>query len=251
MITLHSFGPFMGTPDASPFVMKVMVLLKIAGLPHRIVRGNPVNGPHRLLPYIVDGELTVPDSTLIRLHIERKYGLDFDAALAPHQRAMAWAVERMCEDHLYFALLEARWLDSGNFKSGLGRYMFGQVPAPARPLVKAVLRRMNAKRLQGHGLGRHGTDDIFDLARRDIDALAATLADKRYLMGDSPCAADATAWAMTTAILTPPLNGPLREAMAARANLVGYRDRLFARFFPDARHPERTEPDRPIHHADT
>ena len=42
MITLHSFGPFMGTPDSSPFVMKVMVLLKMAGLLHQIVRGNPL-----------------------------------------------------------------------------------------------------------------------------------------------------------------------------------------------------------------
>jgi glutathione S-transferase len=233
MITLHSFGPFMGTPDSSPFVMKVMVLLKMAGLPHQIVRGNPFKGPHRLLPYVVDDGVTVPDSTLIRLHIERKYGLDFDAALAPHQRALAWAVGRMCEDHLYFAMLEARWLDDGNFRAGLGRYMFGQVPAPVRPLVKVILRRMNAKRLQGHGLGRHRSDDVLDLARRDIDALAATLADKRYLMGDSPCAADATAWAMTTAILTPRLNTPLREAMAARSNLVGYRDRLAAQFFPE------------------
>jgi len=232
MITLYSFGPFMGTPDSSPFVMKVMVMLKMAGLPHQIVRGNPLKGPHRLLPYIVDDGVTVPDSTLIRLHIERKYNLDFDATLPPYQRATAWAVERMCENHLYFAMLEARWIDDGNFKAGLGRYMFGQAPAPARPLVKAVLRRMNAKRLQGHGLGRHSPDVIFDLARRDIDALAATLADKCYLMGDTPCAADASAWAITTAILTPSLNTPLRESMAARANLVGYRDRLGAQYFP-------------------
>jgi hypothetical protein len=32
MITLYTFGPFFGQPDASPFVMKGMLLLKMAGL---------------------------------------------------------------------------------------------------------------------------------------------------------------------------------------------------------------------------
>jgi len=33
VITLHGFGPFFGTPDSSPFVIKVMMLLKLAGVP--------------------------------------------------------------------------------------------------------------------------------------------------------------------------------------------------------------------------
>jgi hypothetical protein len=35
MITLYCFGPFGGLPDASPFVMKAMMLLKLAGLDYR------------------------------------------------------------------------------------------------------------------------------------------------------------------------------------------------------------------------
>ena len=39
MITLYTFGPYFGLPDASPFVTKAMLLLKFAGLPYRkIVR---------------------------------------------------------------------------------------------------------------------------------------------------------------------------------------------------------------------
>src|SRR6266704_685268 len=94
-------------------------------------------------------------STLIRFHLEKKYRLDLDANLDAKQRAAAWAVERMCEDHLYFAILDMRWIDTVNFNNGLGRTMFGSVPAPVRPIVKSMLRRMNAKRLHGHGIGRH------------------------------------------------------------------------------------------------
>src|ERR1700724_2644197 len=72
MITLHRFGPFLGAPDASPFVIKTMLLLKLAGLGYRDVPGNPLKAPKRFLPYIEDDGTTVADSTLIRDHIERK-----------------------------------------------------------------------------------------------------------------------------------------------------------------------------------
>jgi hypothetical protein len=35
MITLYTFGPAFGLPDPSPFVTKVEVLLKMAGLAYR------------------------------------------------------------------------------------------------------------------------------------------------------------------------------------------------------------------------
>src|SRR5215831_19981504 len=108
VITLHRFGPFLGTPDSSPFVIKVMVLLEFAGLAYRAVSSNPWKAPKRLLPFIEDEGETIADSTLIRFHLERKYGIDFDAGLSAEQRAVAWCVERTCEEHLYFAMLESR-----------------------------------------------------------------------------------------------------------------------------------------------
>jgi glutathione S-transferase len=242
VITLYKFGPFLGTPDSSPFVMKVMLLLKMAGLPYRETQGNPFKGPHKFLPYIEDDGVKVPDSGFIRFHLEKKYKFDFDAGLSAEQKASAWAVERMCEDHLYFALLEMRWLDAANFKVGLGRHMFGPIPAPARPLVKSILIRMNAKRLHGHGIGRHARPKIAELAVRDIDALAAILGDKPYLMGDSPCAADAFVFGIVTAILTPPLESPIRAAMKNHANLMAYRDRLTGRYFPELAGGKVTQP---------
>jgi glutathione S-transferase len=231
-ITLHRFGPFLGAPDSSPFVIKAMMLLKLAALPFNDVQGNPLKAPKKLLPYIEDEGTTVADSTLIRLHIERKYGFDFDAALTPEQKAVAWAVERMCEDHLYFAMLEARWLDPVAFKKGVGT-MFGVVPLPLRPIAKVMLRRANAARLRGHGLGRHTKADIAKLATGDIDALAAILRDKPYLMGERPCGSDAFVFGIVTSILTPPLDNALRTTMQKHANLVAYRDRMTRQFFPN------------------
>ena len=234
MITLYGFEPFLGTPDSSPFVIKAMLLLKLAGVAYRDARGNPFTAPRRLLPYLRDEDVTVADSTLIRLHLENKYRSDFDAGLNAEQRATAWAVERMCEDHLYFAMLDMRWMDQANFNAGLGRHMFGPVPAPVRPLVKSVLRRMNARRLHGHGIGRHARSEIAELAIRDVEALAAILGEKPFLMGEKPCAADAFVFGIVTSILTPPLQSPIRAAMQRQANLVAYRDRITRQYFSES-----------------
>jgi glutathione S-transferase len=243
VITLYKFGPFLGTPDSSPFVIKVMMLLRFAGVPFREVQGNPFKGPHRFLPYIEDGGVKVADSTLIRFHLEKKYGFDFDGGLSVAQKAVAWAVERMCEDHLYFAMLDMRWMDSANFNKGLGRHMFGSIPAPARPIVKSMLRRMNAKRLHGHGIGRHPRSAIAELAIHDVEALAATLGDKPFLMGDGPCAADAAVFGIVTSTLTPPLESPLRASMQQHANLIAYRDRISKKFFSKTRAVNATKPE--------
>jgi glutathione S-transferase len=233
MITLYKFGPFLGTPDSSPFVIKVMALLRVAGLPYREVQGNPLTAPQRFLPYIEDDGVTVADSTLIRRHLETKYRLDFDANLDARQKAIAWSVERMCEDHLYFAMLDMRWMDSANFNQGLGRHMFGAVPAPARGIVKLMMRRMNARRLYGHGIGRHPRAEIAKLAMSDIEALAEILGANPFLMGREPCAADASVFGIVTSILTPPLDSPLRAAMQRHAGLVAYRDRITERYFSE------------------
>ena len=231
MITLYKFGPYLGSPDSSPFVIKAMMLLKLAGLSYRETKGNPFKGPHKLLPYIVDDRTKIADSHLIRLHIEMKYRHDFDAGLNDEQKAIAWAIERMCEDHLYFALLHMRWTDTAIFKQGLGRHMFGPIPAPARPLVKGLLRRMNAKRLHGHGLGRLERKEILELAERDIAALAALLGNRPFLMGDKPCSADPFVFGIVTSILTPPIDSPLRRATERYANLAAYRDRVTRLYF--------------------
>ena len=85
MITLYTFGPYFGLPDASPFVTKAMLLLKIAGLAYSEDRGGYFKAPKGKLPYINDDGLIIADSTFIRFHVEKKYGFDYDAGLNAEQ----------------------------------------------------------------------------------------------------------------------------------------------------------------------
>jgi glutathione S-transferase len=231
MITVYSFGPFFGLPDASPFVLKAMTLLKIAGLRYTENHGGYSRAPKGKLPYIDDDGTLVADSTFIRFHIERKYGVDFDAGLSAEQRAAGWAIEKMLEEHLYWTLVHARWIDDANFAKSAAQF-FDAVPALVRPLAKALVRRKIAGNLKAQGIGRHSREEIAELGRRDIEALAALLGDKPFLFGDAPCGADATAFAFVAESLAPEIDSPVRAATLAHADLVAYRDRMLSAYFP-------------------
>ncbi|MGA7122140.1 MAG: glutathione S-transferase family protein [Polyangiaceae bacterium] len=236
MITLYAFGPAFGLPDSSPFVTKVAVLLQLARLPYEAVADTSVRGlrraPKGKLPYIVDSGTVVPDSTFIRFYLEARYGIDFDCGLAPADRAVAWAFEKMCEDHLYWAIVHARWMVRDNFDRG-PRHFFDHIPAPIRPLVMPVIRRRFRNMLHGHGMGRHTKGEVEALAARTLGSISAFLADKPFFMGDAPCGADATIFAFVAGSLCAHFVTPMRSAAEAHANLVAYRDRGMSRWFPE------------------
>jgi len=238
MITLYTFGPFLGTPDSSPFVMKAMALLKLAGLEYREQSGGIFRAPNGLLPFIDDDGEVVADSTFIRFHIERKYRFDFDGGLNARDRAIAWSVEKMVEDHLYWALLDVRWTNRANFDRGIAT-MFDILPAPVRPLARPIIRRRTIARTRGHGMGRLSREEIERLAIHDLDALAEILADKPYLMGEQPCSADAAVFGMVASLLTPTLDSRVIEAARNHSNLVSYRDRIMHRYFAATESPTR------------
>lgn len=230
MITLYAFGPFFGLPDPSPFVIKAMLLLKLAGLPYREDRGGFRKAPKGKLPYINDDGLIVADSTFIRFHIEKKYGVDFDAGLTLEQKAVAWAIEKMCEEHLYWAGVATRWLDDANFAKGPAQF-FKVVPLPFRPIVQSLVRRKIKKALKLQGFGRHTPAEQDELGVADINALASLIGDKAFVMGEKPCGADATVFAFVAGFMTPVFATPIRAAAERHANLTGYRDRILRRYF--------------------
>ncbi len=230
MITLYTFGPYFGLPDGSPFVIKAMLLLKFAGLAYREDRGGYRKAPKGKLPYINDAGLIVADSTFIRFHVEKKYGFDFDAGLTPEQRAVAWAAEKMCEEHLYFALVATRWRDDANFAKGPAQF-FKRVPMPVRPIIQSLVARKVEKELKLQGFGRHTRAERDALAIADINALASLIGDKAFLMGERPCGADATVFAFVASFLTPVFDTPIRTAAERHPNLAAYRDRIMRLYF--------------------
>jgi glutathione S-transferase len=232
MITLESFGPAFGLPDPSPFVTKAEMLLKMAGLPYVVETSGLSKAPKGKLPYIIDDGKVVADSTFIRWHIETKYNFDFDHGLSAEQRAIAWAFEKMLEEHLYWALGYARWIDNANFEKG-PRNFFNKIPAPMRYFLVPMIRRKVRRALHAQGFGRHSPEEIVMLGTRSINATADFLGAKAYMMGAEPTGPDATAFAFIAGALCPLFETPLRTAAERHDNLRRYVGRMTMRFYPD------------------
>lgn len=233
MITLYGSGPNFGLPDASPFVTKAEILLKMSGVPYKKAKADFAKTPKGKIPYIAtdDGKL-LGDSTFIRFQLEDKHASDFDRGLSATEKAVAHAFAVMCEERLYWAIVAARWLDRANFDKGPCRF-FDPVPAPLRPFVVAMVGRQVRRNMKGHGIGRHTTAEIEQLAKRDLDAISAFLGDKAYLMGAEPCGADTSLWAMVAGVLCTRFDTPIRDHAETLPSLVAYRDRGMARWFPE------------------
>jgi glutathione S-transferase len=230
VIILHGFGPYFGLPEASPFVTKTMIQLALAGLEYEHRASGVAGAPAGKVPYIEDEGEVITDSTLIRRHIERKYELDLDAGLTPELRAAAWSIEKMAEDHLYFALIDLRWRDDRNFETGPAHF-FDRVPMLLRPLVRRIGRARMKNTLHLQGTSRLPRAAVEENAGRDIDALATLLGGSRYLMGDAPTAVDGFIYGILTNLLVPIFETDLRRRIEGHTNLVAYVERMTVSFF--------------------
>lgn len=232
MITLFTAGPGFDLPERSPYVTKTEVQLRMAGLDYRKAPARPDVSPKGQLPWIEDEGELIADSHFIRLHLEDKYGLDFDEALTPAERAQAWAVERMVENHFGWTVVETRWLVQENFDKGPAAF-FADAPDAIRAQIQRDVQAEVAANMRAVGVGRHSAPEILDLGVRSLTALSALIGDKPYLMGERPCGSDAIAFAMLAALYTPYFDSALRREALRFDNLKRYVDRLMGQFYPD------------------
>jgi len=230
MITVHGFGPYFGMADGSPFVIKTMIQLQLAGVNYEHRGSGVAKAPRGKVPYIEDEGQVIADSTLIRTHMERKYQVDLDAPLNLEERAIAWSLEKMAEEHLYFALVDLRWRDDENFAAGPAHF-FDRLPPLLRPLVRRFARARMTKTLYLQGTSRLSREEVETNAGKDIDVIAVRLGDRRYMMGDEATAVDGFIYGVLESLLVPVFATRLRQRIQDHSNLVAYVDRMSRRFF--------------------
>lgn len=231
MIRLHTFRDCLpGTPDPSGFVVKLMTILRLAGVGHeRIEVDNPGVGPKRKVPFIDDNGALLGDTVLILEHLKKTRGVDLDRHLSALQKAQSHALQRMLEERLYWAIVYSRWMEPANAQGFLA-ILFGPVPWPVRGLITRQARKNVETALHHQGLGRHSGDEIYTFGISDIKALAQVLGDQHFLFGEQPSIADATAFGMLVNIVGPDIPSPLKDAVAASPTLMAYVQRMQALF---------------------
>ncbi len=231
MIRLQGFGPAFGLPDPSPFVTKAEVLLRMSGLPFETVRGDLRKAPKGKLPMIEDGGKIIADSTLIRFYLEEKYGVDFDKGLTPAQKGIAWAFEKLCEDQLYWVIVQQRWMDDDNFERGPAHF-FKTIPAPLRAFIVWMIRKKVRRNLFGQGFGRFTEDEGRAIAARAFQSIADLLSTQAYLGGDTPCGSDASLFATLLSATSTHFRGYPGEEARKHPAILAYVERMKTRYYP-------------------
>jgi glutathione S-transferase len=233
MITLFQFEPAFGLPNASPFCMKVETYLRMVGLEYRLApRANIMNAPKGKMPWIEDDGRVIPDSGFIIDYLKDRYGDPLDTHLMPEEHAVALAFRRLLEENLYWAVLYSRWFTAEGWALTRGAF-FGGLPPVLRAVVAAGARRGMRKELWGHGMGRHGAQEIAAIGKVDLMALANFLGSKPYFMGDRPTSLDASAYAFLANLLWAPLEMPLKAQAQTYPQLGAYCQRMKARYYPE------------------
>ena len=233
-IILFGGGPAFGLPEVSPYVTKTEVQLKMAEIPYTKEFARPDASPKGQLPFIEDDGQRIADSTFIRAYVERRYCVDLDESLSTFERAQAWAIERMIENHLGWVSAYARFMIPANFAKGPSQW-FAFAPEGMRAKMQNELLANVGVNLRAVGIARHEPREIWELGARSLDALSALLGDKPYLMGEAETGVDATAFAVLAGIMTPYFDSPLRRAAETHVNLVEYVDMMMAHHYPEHR----------------
>ncbi len=221
-----------GLVSVSPFCLKLDAFMRMADISHEaITAAAPFGGPKRKAPWIEHEGLKLGDSSFIIAYLITRFGKDPDAHLTPVQRGQAVAIQRMVEENLYWALVYDRWVRPENWPVLKGSVL-GAIPVPVRAILAPFARRGVHAQLRGHGMGLHSADDIFQIAQRDIGALAGILGDQPWFFGDQPSQTDAVVYSLLANIREPAFASPMKAMLQARPNLDAFLNRFRDRFYP-------------------
>ena len=231
MLTLITFPGSFGAPSHSPFCVKAMCLLQLAGLEWQPEYLNdPRAMPLSRLPVLRDGETLIPDSAQIQAYLESN-GTDFHQGLSDQDKARAHALVQMSETGLYNILVHDRWLVDENWEH-TRKAFFDVIPRLVRgPLTRKFRKNVRVK-LMAQGTAQFSEPERLDQMKRDLNALTVQLADRPFLFSDTPTAADAAIAPVLDMILNLPAETGARELLREWGALPAYVQRVRAQVYP-------------------
>jgi glutathione S-transferase len=230
MLTLHQGPAAFGIGNVSPFCLKLESYLRMTGIPYKAKAAEFGKAPKGKIPFIEEDGSYQGDSQLIIEHLKRKHGDPLDAKLGAEDIAKGHLVRRVLEESLYWQIVHERWISEEGWR--VYKPVFEAIfPPVVGKLVVPMIRRGMTKAARTQGLGRHRPEEILEMGKADISALATALGDKPYLLGEQPTSFDAAFYAFIVSIIAFPVDSPLRKYTLEQQNLVRYCERFQQRFF--------------------
>jgi glutathione S-transferase len=110
-------------------------------------------------------------------------------------------------------------------------FITSKLPAVIGPLVFSRLQSHLRKQLYARGLGRFTPDVIEAKGCADVDALAAFLGDRPFLLGDKPVTADTALFGQLAPLVFWPMQTPVASHAKSVRPIAGYCERMRERCF--------------------
>jgi glutathione S-transferase len=212
----------------SPFCMKVRAILAYKGLAYQRV---PVLGPSlmelvrrsnvRKVPALDIGGRLVVDSTDIAHELERLSPQPGIVPADPRLRGLSHVLEDWADEALYFLGLYFQWLDPRGQPQL--RTAFGT--SPLGLAARLFYQRRIAAQLRGHGTARKSAAQVTADLERELQALAAMLDGRPFLLGETPYLCDFAVNAQLVYMSRPPGSSAILRGYPA---LGAYMERMKA-----------------------
>jgi glutathione S-transferase len=230
MIILHQAPAAWGVANISPFCLKLESYLRMTGVPYTARAADFRRAPKGKIPFIEEEGKVLGDSQLIIEHLKRQQGDPLDAKLNAEELAKGHAVRRMLEESTYWHIVYVRWATEDGWQTY--RPIFEALfPPVVGKVVPSLIRRKILQSLHAHGLGRHQHEEILELGKADVSAVATMLGDKPFLFGEHPTSFDAVVYAFIASIIAFPVDSAFKRHTLEQQNLVRYVDRFQQRYF--------------------
>jgi glutathione S-transferase len=230
-LRVFTFPPDWGLPTVGPFALKLLAWLELAGISYeQVVEANPRKGPKGKNPWIeLDGE-RIGDSELIIELLTERYAVKLDDGLTPAQLALGHTWRRTFEEHLH-QVLEWELFFHPAGAAWMRASLASQIPAVLAPPVFFLMRTQFGKQLYARGIARHAPNVIARKGRADLDALAAFLGERPFLLKEQPVSADTAVFGLVAPMVYWPMETPVAKYARSLPNLRAYCDRMHEQCF--------------------
>jgi glutathione S-transferase len=214
--------------------MKLETWLRMAKLPYKIDTEIDFSlAPKGKIPFIEYKGKYIGDSTLIIEMLKEKEGIDLDKSLTTTERAISLAFRRMLKENTYWGLVYIRYNIEENwqlYRQVLANMLGASVPAEQCELIVEELSKTVHTQMYNQGMGRHSSEEVYQITTADFQALSDFLADKPFFMGDKPTTLDATAYAYVGTCIKPPFKSPIVDYILQLENLCQHYERMTQQF---------------------
>ncbi|CAJ0955548.1 unnamed protein product, partial [Mesorhabditis belari] len=237
LVILHQFPRSPFVPNLSPFCLKVETFLRIYNIKYQLKESwtSQVDGGQ--LPFIeLNGE-KIGESQAVIFKLIKHFKIKEN--LRPHEAATSRAIDRMLDGSTFYTLMNDKVLNNQAFMS---REVTGlRVPAILGKFVASRFANKVKARIMA-GVGNLSNEDLMEVMRRDVKALADLLGDRQFLFGSRMTLADCSIFGHLASTYYLPFPQLIQELLdKEHINLRDYVERIRETIYSDIARPERID----------